>query len=118
MSKIALKIIISALSLYGVINLAQDIKPLLGIAASDPRVANSNLVKGAIDSANQVLPESKQLVLPAPTPIAVPATITQIITEKVTEITKEASSNVKEAAKSQVCREITKQIEKECANLE
>lgn len=78
------------------------------------------MVKGAIDYANQVLPETQQIKIPeySPSPDLSEKTITGVITEKitnkVTETATEAVDAVKDEASSQVCKALYEKLESEC----
>mgnify|MGYP000429733045 FL=1 len=82
------------------------------------------MVKGAIDYANQVLPETQQIKIPefSPDPITNQKTITGIITEKVTEKVNETASEavdaVKEEASDQVCKALYQKLESECGSFQ
>jgi len=124
MIKILGKVLTIAFALYGVINLTTLAFPGLKNMFFNPKVVNTPMVKGAIDYANQVLPESQQIQIPefSPDPDISDQTITGVITEKITEKVSETANDavdaVKNEASSQVCQALYQKLESECGNLE
>ena len=117
MAKLALKIILILLTVYGAVTLVKDATPLIKQLLGRPEVSRNPAVKSAIDTANQVLPENQQLTLPE-TPVVqtdeVTKTITQIITERVTETAASTTENLKQSAYEQVCQEILTKVIDQC----
>ena len=118
------KILTIGFALFGVVQLTSLAFPGLKNLIFNPKVVNTPMVKGAIDYANQVLPETQQIKIPefSPDPITNQKTITGIFTEKVTEKVNETASEavdaVKEEASDQVCKALYQKLESECGSFQ
>lgn len=121
------RILIILLAVYGLIQLISLAFPGLKNLLNDPAVVNTPMVKGAIDYANQVLPESQQIVIPeySPDPIGqktitgtITNTVTEKVTEKIQEVATDAVDSVKDSAQDQVCKALTQKLKSECGNLD
>ena len=117
------RIFVTLLAIYGLVQLISFAFPGLKTLLNNPAVVNTPMVKGAIDYANQVLPESQQIKIPeySPNPDdettitgAVTNTVTEKITEKVSEAASDAVDSVKDSAQDQVCKALFEKLESEC----
>lgn len=117
MAKLALKIILTALMIYGAVTLVKDLNPLIRELLGQPEIARNPAVKSAIDTANGVLPEDQKLTLPEANTVDtddVTKTITQIITERISETAVNTGESIKDSAKNQVCQEILTKVIDQC----
>lgn len=109
------KLLVILLAIFGLFQLTALAFPGLKNILNDPAVVNTPMVKGAIDYANQVLPEDRQIQIPE---YSQPPTITNIVTQKISqkasEIAAEAVDNVKDSAQDQVCKALIQKITTEC----
>jgi|GEM_PF-4455219 hypothetical protein len=117
------RILVIILALYGLVQLTSLAFPGLKNILNDPAVVNTPMVKGAIDYANQVLPESQQIVIPEYSPDpnedktitgTITNTVTEKVTEKISEVATEAVDSVKDEASDQVCKALTQKLQSEC----
>lgn len=117
------RILVILLALYGLVQLTSLAFPGLKNILNDPAVVNTPMVKGAIDYANQVLPESNQIVIPEYSPDpneektitgTITNTVTEKVTEKISEVATEAVDSVKDSAQDQVCKALTQKLQSEC----
>lgn len=117
------RIIVILLALFGLVQLTSLAFPGLKNILNDPAIVNTPMVKGVIDYANQVLPESNQIKIPeySPNPDeekTITGTVTNTVTEKITEKVSEAASDavdsVKDSAQDQVCKALFEKLESEC----
>ena len=117
------RVLVVLLAIYGLIQLTSLAFPNLRNFLNNPTVINTPMVKGAIDYANQILPESQQIKIPEYSPDSnqektitgtITNTVTQKITEKISEVATEAVDNVKDSAQDQVCKALLKKLESEC----
>ena len=117
------RILVIILALYGLVQLTPLAFPGLKNILNDPAVVNTPMVKGAIDYANQVLPESQQIVIPEYSPDpnedktitgTITNTVTEKVTEKISEVATEAVDSVKDEASDQVCKALTQKLQSEC----
>ena len=113
------RILVILLAVYGLVQLTSLAFPGLKTLLNAPAVVNTPMVKGAIDYANQVLPDSSQIKIPeySPNPDeenTITGTVTNTVTEKVSEVASDAVDSVKDSAQDQVCKALFQKLQSEC----
>lgn len=123
MIKLVGKGIVAILALYGLAQLTSLAFPGLKNLLNDPAVVNTPMVKGAIDYANQVLPEANQIKIPEYSPYpsdqrtiteTITHTVTEKVTEKASEVATDAIDTVKDNAHDQFCQSLINKVQEEC----